>query len=208
MPKEEIFKLLTVCAVAVLVLIWIYTHNLRDGTALLSWERNAAIGSSFIGSRLPLKQATEFTPWQGFRGKTENDRNALENDSSFQCLLEWKVVDLNVTLTEADRLEVDESVEIQQTKNPALLFENPVIPLDAGKYLLPELTYGPNNQLIGLVESVVVAIRLNRTLVLPSFHKHFQTDRYVVMLTQSPICYFYDALAVFLSTPIMRSRKR
>jgi len=47
--------------------------------------------------------------------------------------------------------------------------------LDPDRYLLPVLTNGPNNQVIGLHESIFLAIHLNRTLVIPSFHKH-RTD--------------------------------
>ena len=56
------------------------------------------------------------------------------------------------------------------------------INLRRSKYLLPILFGGPNNQLIGLRESVYIAIQLNRTLVLPLFRKHRTDNRYVVIL--------------------------
>ena len=34
------------------------------------------------------------------------------------------------------------------------------------------LFFGPNNQIHGLREAIVLAIKLNRTLALPPFHKH------------------------------------
>ncbi|XP_078495031.1 uncharacterized protein LOC108950060 [Ciona intestinalis] len=49
----------------------------------------------------------------------------------------------------------------------------PTIQLDPGKYLYPGLIWGPNNQIVGLWQSMYLAIRLNRTLILPYFHAHF-----------------------------------
>ncbi|CBY23679.1 unnamed protein product [Oikopleura dioica] len=40
------------------------------------------------------------------------------------------------------------------------------------RFLMPILYYGPNNQIHGLRESIILAIKLNRTLALPPFHKH------------------------------------
>jgi len=54
----------------------------------------------------------------------------------------------------------------------------PLIKLNKSKYLLPILRNGPNNQLVGLRASIYVAIRLNRTMVLPKFFKH-RSDRSV-----------------------------
>uniref|UniRef100_H2YE79 Peptide-O-fucosyltransferase n=1 Tax=Ciona savignyi TaxID=51511 RepID=H2YE79_CIOSA len=47
--------------------------------------------------------------------------------------------------------------------------ELPRIQLDGNKFMLPFLIWGPNNQLIGLRDSIFLAIKLNRTLVLPHF---------------------------------------
>ncbi|CAG5108482.1 Oidioi.mRNA.OKI2018_I69.chr1.g3817.t1.cds [Oikopleura dioica] len=41
------------------------------------------------------------------------------------------------------------------------------------KFLIPFLNWGPNNQLRGLQESLILAIKLNRTLCVPFFFKHF-----------------------------------
>nr|XP_026691833.1 uncharacterized protein LOC100187397 isoform X2 [Ciona intestinalis] len=48
----------------------------------------------------------------------------------------------------------------------------PRIKLNPNKFLLPSLVWGPNNQLLGFLDSIVVAIKLNRTLVIPLFFKH------------------------------------
>ena len=32
--------------------------------------------------------------------------------------------------------------------------------------------FGPNNQIHGLRESIILAVKLNRTLVIPPFYKH------------------------------------
>ena len=52
----------------------------------------------------------------------------------------------------------------------------PKIPLDPNKYLIPVLTYGPNNQLRGFRETIFLAIKLNRTIIPPPFYKHSRTD--------------------------------
>nr|XP_026694318.1 uncharacterized protein LOC100175784 isoform X1 [Ciona intestinalis] len=41
------------------------------------------------------------------------------------------------------------------------------------RFLLPWLYNGPNNQLLGLRQAIFVALHLNRTLVMPTFQKHF-----------------------------------
>nr|XP_018670283.1 uncharacterized protein LOC108950060 [Ciona intestinalis] len=49
----------------------------------------------------------------------------------------------------------------------------PTVHLNSEKYLYPGLIWGPNNQIVGLWQSMYLAIRLNRTLILPYFHSHF-----------------------------------
>ena len=41
------------------------------------------------------------------------------------------------------------------------------------KYILPSLLWGPSNQLLGLRESIALAIKFNRTLILPKLYRHF-----------------------------------
>ena len=48
----------------------------------------------------------------------------------------------------------------------------PMIKLNPNKFLTAALAWGPNNQLRGLRETIYLAIRLNRTLVIPPFFKH------------------------------------
>eukprot|EP01137_Pigoraptor_chileana_P002696 Opistho-2@41892 len=42
------------------------------------------------------------------------------------------------------------------------------------RFLVPILSYGPNNEYSGFVESMIIARALNRTLVLPPFFIHYQ----------------------------------
>ncbi|CAK8678797.1 unnamed protein product [Clavelina lepadiformis] len=49
----------------------------------------------------------------------------------------------------------------------------PQIRLHPGRFLYPGSYGGPNNQIMGLLQSVFLAIRLNRTLVVPRFSTHF-----------------------------------
>ncbi|CAK8689385.1 uncharacterized protein LOC143459949 [Clavelina lepadiformis] len=49
--------------------------------------------------------------------------------------------------------------------------------LDPDKFLYPGLINGPNNHIYGLWQSVYLAIRLNRTLVMPRFATHYATGK-------------------------------
>ena len=51
--------------------------------------------------------------------------------------------------------------------------------LDPEHFLIPILEWGPNNQLRGFMESMYIAIQLNRTLIIPPFFKH-RTDTTVL----------------------------
>lgn len=58
-------------------------------------------------------------------------------------------------------------------------WKTPVEPkykLDPNRFLIPVFTYGPNNQLHGFRETVFMAIKLNRTVILPPFFKHVRND--------------------------------
>ncbi|CAK8689387.1 uncharacterized protein LOC143459947 isoform X2 [Clavelina lepadiformis] len=47
------------------------------------------------------------------------------------------------------------------------------ITLAPDRFLYPGLIWGPNNQIVGLFQSIYVAIRLNRTLVVPLFQTQY-----------------------------------
>ena len=49
---------------------------------------------------------------------------------------------------------------------------DPIMPLRSDHFLIPVLPYGPNNQLRGFRETIILAIKLNRTVVMPPFYKH------------------------------------
>ncbi|CAK8679898.1 unnamed protein product [Clavelina lepadiformis] len=49
------------------------------------------------------------------------------------------------------------------------------IKLNPSRFLYPGFYGGPNNQIMGLLQSIYVAIRLNRTLVVPRFSTHQYT---------------------------------
>ena len=75
------------------------------------------------------------------------------------------------------KINVKENISIAK-ELPSISVKNikPRINLRRNKYLFPILSNGPNNQLMGLRESIYIAIMLNRTLVMPFFRKH-RTDR-------------------------------
>jgi hypothetical protein len=53
---------------------------------------------------------------------------------------------------------------------------SPYYNTDPNRFLIPLLSMGPNNQLEGFLESVFLAIKLNRTLCIPPFYKHKTDD--------------------------------
>ena len=48
---------------------------------------------------------------------------------------------------------------------------------------MPVLFFGPNNQIHGLRESIILAIKLNRTIALPPFYKHKSANSGVDIIT-------------------------
>ena len=48
----------------------------------------------------------------------------------------------------------------------------PLFNLNPDKFIIPVLIWGPSNQLDGLKDTIALAIRFNRTLVLPDFYYH------------------------------------
>lgn len=105
-------------------------------------------------------------------------RSGIDVDSSKQCTLQWNQLKLNITNYESDINLLPARRQINHDRNhtPPLLYGDPQMKLNLQSYLLPDLIWGPNNQLFGFMDSVFMAIHLNRTLVLPSFLKH-KTDR-------------------------------
>lgn len=51
-------------------------------------------------------------------------------------------------------------------------YVKPIYDVNKEKFLLPVLNWGPNNQLTGLYESMMLARILDRTLVVPPFYRH------------------------------------
>lgn len=119
----------------------------------------------------------------------DNQRHALTKSTANlpkkgkeECSLDWRDGLFSVSNLDYEKLKL--SPKELQTKtssrdlsaNPVPLVRNPLLKLKKDKFMMPILMRGPNNQLIGLRESIYVAIRLNRTLVIPRFIKH-RTDR-------------------------------
>jgi len=55
-------------------------------------------------------------------------------------------------------------------------WSTPVVPLyktSTERYIMPVLIWGPMNQVEGLRETIALAIRLNRTVVIPPMYRHF-----------------------------------
>jgi len=63
----------------------------------------------------------------------------------------------------------------------------PEIILDPDHFLIPILEWGPNNQLRGFMESIYIAIQLNRTLIVPPFFKHHSDSTLLSHETQDAL---------------------
>lgn len=95
------------------------------------------------------------------------------------CELNWRESHLLRRVYEPSRRELN----CTEKHIDFPIYKRTTLNLNTSRYLLPILANGPNNQLIGLREALVVAVRLNRTLVVPMFFKHF-SDRYGTDCTQ------------------------
>ncbi len=47
----------------------------------------------------------------------------------------------------------------------------------SGKFLVPYMWHGPNNQINAIKETLAVALLLNRTVAIPDLHTHLFTDK-------------------------------
>jgi len=67
------------------------------------------------------------------------------------------------------------AIEWSSQWRPATVSE-PLVKLSKQRFLLPVLINGPNNQLVGFRKTIFIAIKLNRTVVIPKFFAH-RSDR-------------------------------
>ena len=86
---------------------------------------------------------------------------------------------------------------IQTKVTPPITYVKPVCPakpitknsekitpryiLNPNKFIIPSLLWGPSNQLLGLKEGIALAIRFNRTLIVPKLYYHYKapnTERF------------------------------
>ncbi|XP_076817899.1 uncharacterized protein LOC143463324 isoform X1 [Clavelina lepadiformis] len=87
---------------------------------------------------------------RAYQGKVSNE-NELTQTNSVNCTL-WEPYRDDLIATLPSRIQL----------NPS-------------RFLYPGFYGGPNNQIMGLLQSIYVAIRLNRTLVVPRFSTHQYT---------------------------------
>nr|XP_039265825.1 uncharacterized protein LOC120341394 [Styela clava] len=125
--------------------------------------------------------------------KTSNDiasensrleKNKLADDGNItpftDCQIKLTSKNLDVDFYERSMYtprELQERIIIPDRDSIRSINQNPVIRLRPDKFLLPILANGPNNQIIGLREAALVAIKLNRTLVIPKFFKHISDSQ-------------------------------
>ena len=91
--------------------------------------------------------------------------NQTDFNSVFAQLLQFK--------TNADPWKICPSDQTTPVLSQKL---KPVHQLDPEKYITGTLIWGPNNQIRGLRELIFLAIKLDRTLVIPPFFKHYAMD--------------------------------
>lgn len=111
---------------------------------------------------------------------SEKGRNPVVTENA--CGFEWVVNGFDPNFYETKYSRMKRRAEKQQIANngirvvPKPVIENPTYSMDPNRYLLPVLEGGPNNQVFCIRETIFIATKLNRTLVIPKFYKHF-TDR-------------------------------
>ena len=76
---------------------------------------------------------------------------------------------LNLTFenTKSSKTEInaDQKCKLWQFQSAVKTYENPQIKLNPDLFLYPGLLAGPNNQIVGLLHSMYLAIRLNRLVI-------------------------------------------
>lgn len=125
-------------------------------------------GSTELGPRIVLHERKQVG--------TVTRNTTSRNSESRRCTLTWNVSKINSAVYEADTVVMGEPEASNRSYAPPLLLPDPDIKLSRSAFLLPDLRWGPNNQLIGLMETIFVTIKLNRTLIVPYFTKH-TTDK-------------------------------
>ena len=91
-----------------------------------------------------------------------------------QCSLQWNTINLDTKIYgHQDSFNSEKLYRPLSNEKLKPLVDDPEIVLDDSKFFLPILLAGPNDQLIGFIDSIFIAIWLNRTIVLPAFKMHF-----------------------------------
>ena len=90
------------------------------------------------------------------------------------CPINWKIPTIETSEYEDGDLKIpaDDSGKLPEPVLVEPIYSNPVLKLRPDFFVLPILQNGPNNQLVGFRETIFLAIKLNRTVVLPKFFKH------------------------------------
>ena len=104
----------------------------------------------------------------------EADENKTKEKEELHELMESAVVELQADIKKIEH-DLSCSFEDDEVVDDETEIE-PIYKTRPNKYLIPTLTWGPNNQLRGFREAVIMAIQLNRTLCIPPFYKH-HTDK-------------------------------
>nr|XP_002127797.1 uncharacterized protein LOC100180546 [Ciona intestinalis] len=139
------------------------------------------------------RERVHFLPATGARKLLRLHGSLLIKDTTI-TQSSWDVFHLNDTFEELDTTghfegvpalgkggKVDRSRDVGDRKclKSATNWNKPVTPkhrLDPNRFLIPTVINGPSNQLAGFQQSALLAILLNRTLVLPNFYEHQPTE--------------------------------
>lgn len=149
--KREVDKLL---AIAALILLLYFYYLVRTGTDTETTLQIESEVTAIVAKPLRKTVFTKHirTPKPPETVQKRDSVNGEGRDEQKACNLYWKT-------------------DWEAIKKAG----KPLIYLDSSRFLYPVLVNGPNNQLIGLRDSLYLAVRLNRTLILPQFFKH-KTD--------------------------------
>lgn len=101
-------------------------------------------------------------------------------DSKATCTINWDdprhIDSSEYELKGKPRLPTDSKGRFSKPIRVKPIYPNPVIKLRPDYFVLAVLQNGPNNQLVGFREVIFLAVKLNRTVVIPRFIKH-HTDK-------------------------------
>ena len=165
-------------AVLLTVLLYIFPFESKDEWAKLDVQRKLESGDSKYYSGVKIVN------WEATIAELNEDEDKTEEkvlSSSTTTTSTATSTTTSSTTTRTARVQLGPSKQPRKSEKcpnqpTTLPTDTSIIPqfkLSPNKYLIPALLWGPSNQLYGIRESIALAIKFNRTLVLPKMYRHY-----------------------------------